>query len=211
MGITSCVFWLIFGFDAFNEGKSYIFSPPAVTIAGLDLFGFALAGLLIGAGSRLAKGCTSGHGVCGLPRLSVRSYIASFLFVVFGLSLATLRYNNPFLSSTDGLNVTLKINYDLVVPLILAALVVAYLGYVFYIKRTYEVFDSSELVISFIVGVIFASGLIVSGLIKREKVLGFLSISEEWDPSLLIVLAAAVIPNFITFYVILRRPKPVLN
>lgn len=39
------------------------------------------AGLLVGFGTRLANGCTSGHGVCGLPRLSVRSIVATATFM----------------------------------------------------------------------------------------------------------------------------------
>jgi len=39
------------------------------------------AGLLVGFGTRLASGCTSGHGVCGIPRLSVRSIVATAVFM----------------------------------------------------------------------------------------------------------------------------------
>ncbi len=45
---------------------------------------FALAGLLIGIGSRLANGCTSGHGIAGLARLSPRSFVAVAMFLVGG-------------------------------------------------------------------------------------------------------------------------------
>jgi uncharacterized membrane protein YedE/YeeE len=44
----------------------------------------AVAGLLVGAGSRLANGCTSGHGVCGLARLSPRSAAATATFMATG-------------------------------------------------------------------------------------------------------------------------------
>ena len=43
-----------------------------------------LGGLLVGLGSRLGSGCTSGHGVCGVARLSVRSLIATMTFIFFG-------------------------------------------------------------------------------------------------------------------------------
>lgn len=94
--------------------------------------------------------------------------------MAFGIGLATLRLYEPFLESTDGLNVISKINYNLIVPLILGGIVVFYLGYIFYLKRAYDELDTVDLAIGFITGVIFASGLIVSGMIKREKVLGFL-------------------------------------
>ena len=41
----------------------------------------ALAGVLVGFGTRLGSGCTSGHGVCGLARLSVRSLVATGVFM----------------------------------------------------------------------------------------------------------------------------------
>lgn len=42
------------------------------------------AGLLVGFGTRLGSGCTSGHGVCGLSRLSLRSLAATLVFMVTG-------------------------------------------------------------------------------------------------------------------------------
>lgn len=43
------------------------------------------AGLLVGFGTRLGSGCTSGHGVCGLPRKSARSFMATCTFIIFGI------------------------------------------------------------------------------------------------------------------------------
>ncbi len=42
-----------------------------------------IAGLLVGIGTRIGSGCTSGHGVCGLSRLSPRSMVATALFMAF--------------------------------------------------------------------------------------------------------------------------------
>jgi uncharacterized protein len=42
------------------------------------------AGLLVGFGTRLGSGCTSGHGVCGVSRLSPRSLVATVTFIVAG-------------------------------------------------------------------------------------------------------------------------------
>jgi uncharacterized membrane protein YedE/YeeE len=44
-----------------------------------------VAGLLVGFGTRLGSGCTSGHGVCGLARLSPRSLTATITFMLFGM------------------------------------------------------------------------------------------------------------------------------
>lgn len=42
------------------------------------------AGLLVGAGTRLANGCTSGHGVCGISRLSLRGIVATVFYILAG-------------------------------------------------------------------------------------------------------------------------------
>lgn len=44
-----------------------------------------VAGLLVGFGTLLGSGCTSGHGVCGLSRLSLRSLIATLCFILAGI------------------------------------------------------------------------------------------------------------------------------
>jgi uncharacterized membrane protein YedE/YeeE len=43
-----------------------------------------VAGLLVGIGTRLANGCTSGHGVCGISRLSLRGIVATAFYIVAG-------------------------------------------------------------------------------------------------------------------------------
>ncbi len=45
----------------------------------------ALAGLIVGFGTRYGSGCTSGHGVCGISRLSPRSIVATLLFMAMGM------------------------------------------------------------------------------------------------------------------------------
>ena len=55
--------------------------PIEQTVSG-DLVLMGLAGLLVGFGSVFGGGCTSGHGVCGLSRFSVRSIVATVVFMV---------------------------------------------------------------------------------------------------------------------------------
>ncbi len=54
---------------------------PVFTASGLTL---VVSGLLVGFGARLGSGCTSGHGVCGLARLSPRSMVATGAFMAVG-------------------------------------------------------------------------------------------------------------------------------
>ncbi len=51
------------------------------------------AGLCVGFGTRLANGCTSGHGVCGISRLSMRGLVATVIYLLAGgLSVALFRH-----------------------------------------------------------------------------------------------------------------------
>ncbi len=49
-----------------------------------------LAGCLVGLGARLANGCTSGHGICGIGRFSIRSIVATGLFMFSGMLVTVL-------------------------------------------------------------------------------------------------------------------------
>ncbi|MBX3271353.1 MAG: YeeE/YedE family protein [Sandaracinaceae bacterium] len=49
-----------------------------------------VSGLLVGVGTRLGNGCTSGHGVCGLSRLSFRSLVATLVFMAAGIVTVTV-------------------------------------------------------------------------------------------------------------------------
>ncbi len=64
-----------FAYGAFTQPQIQIESSPFIMI---------LAGLLVGFGTRLGSGCTSGHGICGISRLSKRSIIATLTFMLTG-------------------------------------------------------------------------------------------------------------------------------
>lgn len=64
----------------------HLFATPVVTHVTGNMALTAVAGLLVGVGTRLANGCTSGHGVCGLSRLSLRALAATATFMVAGIA-----------------------------------------------------------------------------------------------------------------------------
>ena len=55
-----------------------------------SIWPLVIGGLLVGYGTRLGSGCTSGHGVCGLSRLSRRSVVATGLFMASGFATVAL-------------------------------------------------------------------------------------------------------------------------
>ena len=60
-----------------------VFTLPKVQVEA-NYYVLILAGLLVGIGTRYGSGCTSGHGVCGLSRLSPRSIVATIAFMLAG-------------------------------------------------------------------------------------------------------------------------------
>jgi uncharacterized protein len=72
----------------------YAFSPARFAVeVDRSLLAVAAAGLLVGFGTRLGNGCTSGHGVCGNSRLSKRSLAATMTFMATGaVTVLAFRY-----------------------------------------------------------------------------------------------------------------------
>ena len=174
----------------------------------LSLPGFILAGFLVGFGSKMANGCTSGHGVCGLPRLSKRSIVAIILFMIFGVIVATIKYYIPFLRPYSH---AYKVwEYDIIYYL---TLVLSIIGFGLNLINAFKSGIKNkvrDIVISFSIGVLFSFGLIQSGMLQRHVVIGFLTIGKVWIVQLAFVLGAAVGINLLTFNYILRkinRPK----
>jgi uncharacterized membrane protein YedE/YeeE len=62
-------------YPLYGSVDTHVSTNPLVIIAG---------GLLVGAGTRLANGCTSGHGVCGISRFSLRGIVATVFYILAG-------------------------------------------------------------------------------------------------------------------------------
>lgn len=64
--------------------------PEAFSASPRSVGWVVLAGVLVGFGTRLGSGCTSGHGVCGLSRLSPRSFAATGAFIGAGMAIVAI-------------------------------------------------------------------------------------------------------------------------
>jgi len=62
----------------------YVFQMNTTAVIDADYLTLIIAGLLVGFGARYGSGCTSGHGICGLSRLSPRSLLATLTFMGCG-------------------------------------------------------------------------------------------------------------------------------
>lgn len=66
---------------AFGQSETHATSNVALLV---------IAGLMVGIGTRLANGCTSGHGVCGISRLSLRGLVSTIFYILAGASIISL-------------------------------------------------------------------------------------------------------------------------
>ena len=73
LGILSAPFWAALLFDIHTKA-----------VIDADWLAIVIAGLLVGFGANYGSGCTSGHGICGLSRLSPRSLVATLTFMGAG-------------------------------------------------------------------------------------------------------------------------------
>lgn len=64
------------------------------------------------------------------------------------------------------------------------------------------------LVASYVAGLLFSLGLAVSGMTDPARVVGFLDIAGNWDPTLMFVLGGAVMTTFIGYRFVLKQPGP---
>jgi uncharacterized membrane protein YedE/YeeE len=67
-----------------------LFAPLPVATLDVGPLGLVVAGLFVGVGVRMGNGCTSGHGVCGLSRFSLRSLVNVLAFMGAGVATVTL-------------------------------------------------------------------------------------------------------------------------
>ena len=68
-----------------------------------------------------------------------------------------------------------------------------------------------NLIVSFSVGFVFALGLGISGMTQPQKVVGFLDLFGNWDPSLMFVMMGAIAVHFISYRAVRNRKSPLLS
>jgi uncharacterized membrane protein YedE/YeeE len=72
-------------------------------------------------------------------------------------------------------------------------------------------FMRKELLINYGLGLIFGAGLVISGMCRITKIMGFLTINANWDPSLIFVMMSAVAINVVTFnHILTKVPSPTM-
>lgn len=176
---------------------------------------YVVGGFLVGIGTRLGNGCTSGHGICGLARFSKRSLAAVMTFMATGIGMASFVAEKEIFSTASNdltwipNNVSKQVSSSVVALFATAAASVLAKSCV----KTRPSSDTKESIeteerqrkiglkksiIGAAAGSLFSAGLAMSGMIKQYKALGFLNLSDinNWDPSLMFVMGGALIISF---------------
>eukprot|EP00191_Tetraselmis_sp_GSL018_P004425 CAMPEP_0177620828 /NCGR_PEP_ID=MMETSP0419_2-20121207/27168_1 /TAXON_ID=582737 /ORGANISM="Tetraselmis sp., Strain GSL018" /LENGTH=319 /DNA_ID=CAMNT_0019120521 /DNA_START=177 /DNA_END=1136 /DNA_ORIENTATION=+ len=169
------------------------------------------AGLLVGVGSTWGNGCTSGHGICGNARLSVRSMVYTATFMVSGAVSATFSGVTEALG-VSGMQTVLKPAMPppevLSQGLTLLGLAAAGgLALWFAASRLQGAANRAvNLVAEAATGAMFAAGLAYAGMTKSSKVGSFLAVTDKcWDPTLMFVMCGALLLTMPAFQLIMRK------
>jgi uncharacterized membrane protein YedE/YeeE len=177
----------------------------------------ALGGLLVGIGTALGNGCTSGHGLCGLSRFSSRSAAYTLLFTASGALFSSLSGTASAMGVAVDQAPTLLLPSAEVVSFALktaaaAAATFVAIGVSVRLMRsnksstTSQAAKLAESVSSFLIGATFAAGLTLSGMIMPSKVAAFLSpFTAAWDPSLAFVMGSALAVSSLAYQAVLGR------
>jgi len=176
----------------------------------------AVGGALVGFGTRLSNGCTSGHGLCGLGRLSLRSFVAVGTFMMTGAIGAHLRDLLPkslLYGQQDGF-LHVNMTTSLMSLAVLTAVYRRNLPFLSLLsgqKTTKQISHSvMSSAVAFTSGVVFGTGLCMSGMVDSGRVVGFLHFTRNlgWDYTLAGVMGAGVVINLVTFSLLSKRATP---
>jgi len=168
-------------------------------------------GILMGMGTSLQNGCTSGHGLTGLARLSPRSWTSVATFMGSAAITGTLaRTSSVFppepAASTQTWQVDATITAVASAVLLFSAMCLLKCSAISQSKK--------HVTVELLSGLTFGAGLVTSTMAKPSKVASFLDLgSGAWDPSLMFVMASALIITF-PFFLVLQHwqtQKPLLD
>jgi len=189
---------------AVGEGSG-IEPAPEGTNRVLLISRFFFGGLCVGLGTALGNGCTSGHGLTGLARLSLRSWIAVPTFMAFAVICATLTNAADSLPPTSGVEDSAPDVLESAAWAVGVALLLMVVALVLSFLRGFDE-NAAKATVELCTGLSFGGGLLLSGMARPSKVAGFLDLgSGRWDPSLAFVMAAALALTFPFFQLVAKR------
>ncbi|KAG2388523.1 hypothetical protein C9374_000687 [Naegleria lovaniensis] len=202
--------------DHFVQISSIWLSSPSVWVM------YLVAGLLGGFGTQLGNGCTSGMMICGIARLSIRGFVSTMVFCSVAFVCVKYLRSIEFVAQNlinIGQGVELDKPFMAFPTMEKAVLIFLYFLllisiYMYILRRVQSWSDNAQHTLDFYLhfynGLVFGSGLALSGMTNPMKVLGFFDIGgENYDPSLFCVAIFAILPSMFVFqkYVLPRAAQ----
>ena len=220
-----------------------IFLPPATVCS----IGFIIGGFLVGFGTRvsnfnticsvikipvnflypcplfaldsmqLGNGCTTGHGICGMARLSVRSFVGVASFMATGMLSATgcsptCPFHKYLRDSYDSIGKYLPTDATTAIGTVLASLAAgaAMPGFFRQIPETATAEEKDllennkrKIIPSIVSAALFSLGLVISKMTVSSKIYGFLDMkgfkTGTWDPTLVCVMGGGFLVSFLSY------------
>jgi uncharacterized protein len=174
-------------------------APPAPSLV------LAFAGFAVGIGTALANGCTSGHGLCGLSRLSFRSLMAVPIFMVTASLTTTIINVTTAIKSGGPLGTILPIGATPTSTSVLAAQLAGGLALALAAGLALLPAKSTarEAYLGLWSGGCFAIGLTIGGMVRPSVVLGALG-PAAFDGTLWVLFCTALATTFVAFRVAAR-------
>jgi len=182
---------------------------------------FIVGGFLVGFGTKLGNGCTTGHGICGLARLSKRSLVAVLSFMATGVISAsacsvTCPFYPYFRASYESVVNSLPTNTTITIGTVIASLAAGSAISGFLRKSPSPNATKTEqdeytnnrrkIIPSIFSAAFFAIGLVTSGMTISSKIYGFLNVkgisAGTWDPTLACVMGGGLVVSFLSYQLV---------
>ncbi|KAJ5201893.1 uncharacterized protein N7498_006556 [Penicillium cinerascens] len=175
-------------------------APPNSLVSAVMTMG---VGFLLGWGTKNGRGCTSGHMLCGLSRLSARSLIATAVFFTTALTTANFANggsNIPSCGSVPCYTPMYPSTAELV--FMTGAVLLSSITNFIVVPKVLQRSEESQTIFSYLAGLEFGLGLLISGMADPAKVLrffAFLTDPSRFDPSLALVMIFGIGPSLMAY------------
>jgi hypothetical protein len=185
-----------------------VFDDDIKVSAMLSNLGWIIAGFLVGLGSAISREAgIGGHTFCTGPIIFRSSVKAAILSILSGMVVATLRSHFPFFLGHLDKSMLLPASH-LFGLFAFSFLCILTLGSLLYQYSQEGLIETTESLTSYIVGVIYGSGLMLSGVLRPKIIISFLTLGSGWNPTILILMCTVVATDFVIFYLLQGKPQP---
>lgn len=169
-------------------------------------WGYTLSGIMTGLGTKLGSGCTTGHGICGMARLSKRSLSAVLSFMSTAIATTVITSSSPYFAFLRNPVPTTPDYVPSWVPFTLTVLVATTALYGARSVKALTPQQANKRIPIAISAVVAAAGLTRSSMVYPEAVRSFLNVqgipTGTWNPTLMMVMMGGLLVSTMAYQLI---------